>query len=146
MVYRYPEFSPQNSWGWLLMTYCINWSDHISYLSGKIAMVLGMMHRVKKVLPRHFLVSIYKSLIIPYLYYCTIIWGNATQSILTKLIVLQNKCIRLITGSNYRASTDNLYNQLNLLKLTDIYKLQVLIFTCRFKLGLFDGCSLVLHI
>ena len=64
----------------------------------------------------------------PYLSYCNIIWGGAAMTTLEKLFKLQKRAIRLITHSRYRAHTSLLFKQHHILKLWDIYKLQLSLF------------------
>ena len=44
---------------------------------------------------------------------------------LNKIIVMQNKFVRIITRSHYQAHTEPIFKSLMLLKLCDIYKLQI---------------------
>ena len=79
---------------------------------------------------------LYYTMVQPYLSYCNIIWGNACQSNLTGLLKLQKRAIRLITRSEYRAHSSPLFLSQNILKLSDIYNVQVLLFMykCRYNL------------
>ena len=63
------------------------------------------------------LVTIY-----PYFTYGNQVWGNACDTHLHQLILLQKRCVRIITRSKYRAHTDPLFAKLNLLKIHDINK------------------------
>ena len=52
--------------------------------------------------------------------YCNHIWGNTYKTSLSKLQLLQNKAVRVITGSNPRTNTELLYNRSGLHDLNDI--------------------------
>ena len=65
--------------------------------------------------------------------YCGIGWGGASNTALHRLSVLQNRAIRLITRSPFRTSTTPLFEQLKLLKITDIRRLQILLFMYKCK-------------
>ena len=52
------------------------WNDHIVYLCCKISKNLNIISRLKCYLMYNSLVSVYYSLIYPYLYYGCILWGN----------------------------------------------------------------------
>jgi len=43
----------------------------------------------------------------------------------SKLIIMQNKSVRIITGAHYRAHTTPIFKCLNFLKLVHLYQLQV---------------------
>ena len=91
------------------------------------------MGRISKILPRDILRMLYFSLIYPYLIYCCIIWGSASATALHKLEVLQNRAVRIINRSPFRATVSPIYKQLNLLKLNDITQLQIVLFMYKFK-------------
>ena len=91
------------------------------------------MGRCRKLLSNDIMLMLYFSLVYPYLIYCCIVWGGACATALHKLQVLQNRAVRLITRSPFRASTGPLYQQLNLLQVTDIRRLQVALFMYKCK-------------
>ena len=52
-----------------------------------------------------------------------------------RITKLQKKCVRTITASKYNAHTEPIFKELNLLKVEDIFKLQVMKFYFKFKNG-----------
>ena len=92
-----------------------------------------MMGRCRKILSNDTLVTLYFSLIYPYLNYCCIAWGGAGATALHKIVVLQNREIRIITHSPFRSFTSPIYKSLNLLKICDIHFLHIAIFMFKFK-------------
>ena len=111
----------------------LNWSVHINHISLKLSQGLGILNKMRNIFPRRVLLTMYYSLFYPHLTYCSVIWACAKPTLLNKIEVLQNKAIRLITNSGYRAHTTVLYKELNVLKLYDIYLKQVLIFMFKVK-------------
>jgi hypothetical protein len=111
----------------------LKWTHQVNHISSKISKGLGMMGRVRNVMPNDVLLTLYYSLIYPYLTYCSIIWGGASTTSLQRLCVLQNRAVRLITRSPFRATTTPLYAQLKLLKIADIRKLHILLFMYKCK-------------
>ena len=79
-------------------------------------------------MPTKHLISLYYTLIHPYLNYGTLIWGSANKSQLNKLKVLQNKSVRAITNSTYNESAGPLYKQTNIMAFDDLYKSQLIQF------------------
>src|ERR1044072_8113683 len=57
---------------------------------------LGIMRRLCNILPSEVLLTLYNTLIYPYLSYCNIIWGCAKITVLHKLMVLQKRAICII--------------------------------------------------
>ena len=63
----------------------------------------------------------------------TIIWGSAAATRLQTLITVQKKIIRLVTCSHYLAPSADLFTRYHLLRLSDLYKLQVALFVFKHK-------------
>ena len=68
---------------------------------------------------------LYFSLVHCHLKYCIVSWGTATNSVLQPLEVVHNNILRTITYNNDRCHITPLYKSLNILKLYDIYKLEL---------------------
>jgi hypothetical protein len=65
----------------------LKWNIHVNYVANKISKGLGMMGRVRNIVPFDVLRVLYHSLIYPCLMYCCIIWGGAAASTLYRLTV-----------------------------------------------------------
>ena len=122
----------------------LNWKHHTQQISLKIAKNIGVINRIKNLLPPELLLSLYYTIIQPYFLYCNIIWGDANQIALKRLVCLQKRAIRVITKSSYRASSSPLFAKLGIIKLVDVYKLQVSIFMYKAKHGMLPDCCSVL--
>ena len=57
-----------------------------------------------------------------HLLYGLAIWGSTFPSYLNKLASLQNKAAKIVAGSKYRDHVTSFYSQLNVLKLSDLFK------------------------
>jgi len=111
----------------------LNWTKHIEHVASKISKGLGAMGRVRNIVPNKALLMLYHALVYPYLTYCNIVWGSTSTSSLNRLVSLQNRAIRLITRSPFKASCNPLYASNNLLKLNDITKFQAAQFMFKIK-------------
>ena len=103
----------------------LSWAQHIDYLSKKIARNVGILSKLKHFLPMYIMNTLYYSLILSHLQYCTLLWANTYSTWLNKVRILQKKAIWIITQSHYLAHTDPLFSELKLLKLDDLYKRQL---------------------
>ena len=83
----------------------LSWEAHISEVIGKVAKVLAALRRLRPICPQSALVTIYKSLILPHLDYCSAVWGCIGNGLSQKLEKLQNRAARIITGSSWDASS-----------------------------------------
>ena len=67
--------------------------------------------------------TIYYTLVYPYLTYGIILWEYITY--LTKLFIIQKKIVRSILKRNYREHSHPLFTCLKLVKLNDVYELEI---------------------
>ena len=106
----------------------LTWKRHITETESKISKSLGIIFRLSSFIPPNVLRILYCSLILPYLSYCNIVWGNTYLSNLDKLHILKKKAIRIISGVPSRSHSSPLFSNLNLLKLSDINLVQQCLF------------------
>jgi len=105
----------------------LTWKNHIEVINSKISKNIGVIFRVRHILPKAQLYALYCTLILPYLTYCNIIWGCTYFSRLQTLILKQKRVIRIVTGSKYRDHTSLLFKNLFCLKFTDLVEFSVAI-------------------
>ena len=85
----------------------MSWSDHIDTLCKKVSQRLGVLRRVKYLLPLHGRLTLYNSLILPLFDYADTVWGDKNNEVLMhNLQVLQNNAARIILDlPNYFSGT-----------------------------------------
>ena len=98
----------------------ISWKPHISYLRTKVAKCVGIMKRASPALNHKALLILYRSLVMPYLNYCSEVWGNCSRTNLQPLVVLQKRAIRVVNGARYCDHTNPLFSKTFDLKLFDL--------------------------
>ena len=81
------------------------------------------------------LVNLYYSFIYPYLTYCNHIWGSTYKTNLQKLVILQNKVVRIISHVKSRISAEPLYDQLRIMQFLDINKYLIGRFMYKYHTG-----------
>ena len=88
----------------------MQWSDHIDYIHSKVAKRLGLLKRVKHLLPVKSREIMYNTMIRPILDYGDIVWeDNFNQTQMDRLQVLQNKGAKIILNKPvYSSSTSAL--------------------------------------
>ena len=106
----------------------LDWSFHITVISKSVARSVGVLSKLKFILPSNILKLIYNTLILPHLSYCSHIWGNTYKSHLKQLLILQKKSVRIITKSNFYSPSTPLFQTLNILPIYDIVTFNTLIF------------------
>ena len=74
----------------------LSWKNQLNCVITKISKTIGMIAKLRHFVPSSVLINIYKSLILPYLTYGLVAWGNASKNYLNKIVVLQKRVLRLI--------------------------------------------------
>ncbi len=103
----------------------MTWEYHIKHCQKKISSGVYAINISKHVLAETHLKTLYYSLIHPYLIYGIRLWGNTLQKYIKTLEVSQKRAIRAITGAKYNEPSSPLYKRLNILRISDICKLQL---------------------
>ena len=106
----------------------MSWKPHTDALANKLSKYIGILNRLKRYLPSHILKTIYTSLIQSNLNYSILAWGFNCG----RLKSIQKRAIRIICNSKFNAHTEPLMKKLELLKLEDIFKLNMLKFYYRY--------------
>ena len=110
----------------------LSWSQHVSNISPSIAKGIGILYKLKYFLPEHSLFMIYNALVLPYINYCNLIWGNCSKTNLDHLLLLQKKAVRICTKSTYLSHTDPHFYRLKTYKIYDINTIQIAIFMYKY--------------
>lgn len=107
---------------------CLSWTKHIQEILSKISKNFGVLCRVKHILSTRNMYTLYCSLILPYLQYCCLIWGNTYRRRLNPLIRIQKKIVRVVCKKPYLTPTSPLFYELKVLKLVDLIDIETLVF------------------
>ena len=99
----------------------LNWSHHILHIRNKIAKSLGIILKARKVFRKETLLTLYNTLVYPYLSYCIHVWGSAYGVHIATLTVQQKKIVRIICGAHPRSHSLPLFQELKILRIPDIY-------------------------
>ena len=101
------------------------WDEHVNHCQKKIACGLYAINAAKICLRIQYLRSLYYTMVHPFLHYGCVLWGAASKKILNPLRISQKKAIRAVCKAKYNASTNQLFKAQHILKLDDIYSLEV---------------------
>jgi hypothetical protein len=89
----------------------LTWKDHISCISKKISKSVGILHRSRFNLSSKTKLSLYYTLIYPYITYCNLAWSSTYVTNLNIMIYLQKRAVRIITNAEFRAHSAPLFTQ-----------------------------------
>ena len=100
----------------------LSWTPHIQRISNQISRIIGIMCHLKIFFPTRVLKLMYTSLILLCIQFSILPWGFR----IGRLEKLEKRAIRTIANSKYNAHTDPFFRSLNLLKVKDIFMLNIL--------------------
>ena len=103
----------------------LNFKYHIDQMLQKVSRSIGLLFKLKYFLPKNVLLTLYNSLILPYFNYGIVLWHNSPHISLNRVIVAQKRAVRAICQLGYNDHTNNYFKDLNILKIDDLYKLNL---------------------
>ena len=93
----------------------MSWSEHIDTISTKINQRIGMIKRIRHLLPLHAKLTLYNCLIIPLFDYGDTVWGDKNNdTLMGQLQVLQNKAAKVLLNLPPRSSSTEALDRLDL--------------------------------
>lgn len=104
----------------------LTWHDHIKMCKSKIAGSVYAINRIKYFIPKQYMRTLYFTIIYPFLSYGIPLWGSTYNVHIKKLITMQKRTVRILSGAKYNEHTSPLFNELRILKLDDIYRVETL--------------------
>ena len=108
----------------------LSYSKHINNTALTISRITGTFSCLRQIVPRDILIKLYYALVYPHLTNHITVWGSAPPSHLRILVIRINNILRTILGvawENNRPvlSNDDLYRELNVLRLNNIFRLNL---------------------
>ena len=102
------------------------WTKHITELSKKLSRANGILSKLRYNAVLEICKQVYYSIFYSHANYGCNVWGLTTNENIECIEILQKKCVRILSFAPYGAHTNQLFINLNLLKLRDIIKLNQL--------------------
>ena len=99
----------------------LRWKPHVQQVANNTSWTIGILRRLKNIIPISVLRTLYNTLILPRFHYCILSWGFR----IGRLKLLQKRAVRVMSGSRYNAHTDPVFKKLHLVKLSDLFTLNV---------------------
>ena len=111
----------------------LSWRGHIAGVRSRLSQTIGIIGRARSFMNRAQLLLLYNTMVLPYLQYCLINWGNFdgdhNKGLRDGLLTLQKTFVRIITGSHPYSHADPLFAKLGILKVVDLYNHNVRVFS-----------------
>ena len=119
----------------LIIDQDLSWKSHIKYITTKLSRTLGLLYKTRHFMDKKCRLLLFNSLFLSYIQYGIICWGRAKITAKKPISILYNKALRCINFSDFRDSSTPLYIHYNLLKLDDIFNLEICKFMFKWSKG-----------
>ena len=103
----------------------LTWKSHILYVRKKLSSSCGILSKLRHYLDVVTLKKVYYALFQAHLQYAIICWGSANKTSLQPLKIIQNRAIRYLYRAPRYTRLDYLYLNLRILKLEDLFELEL---------------------
>ena len=114
----------------------LSWKNHIDGITKTISRNIGMINKLKFIIPERILRTLYCTLVLLYINYGILIWGKACKAYLEKIHKLQKWAVRIISNSHYRSHSAPLFQKHDILTVYDSYNLELGVFMYKYFNGL----------
>ena len=114
----------------------LNWKQHIDMVRNKLCKTISVIARSKTFLSKDSLYTLYCSMFLPYLSYCSEVWGNTYITNVKPISILRKKVVRLINNAGFNDHTNELFFECKIIKFLDLvkYKTSIVMYKARNKL------------
>ena len=112
----------------------LTWKEQRT-INSKISKGMAILIKARNYLNKDGLIALYNSFVFPYFTYCNHICGSTYKSNLSKLCVLPNKIVRIISHAKPRQSAQPLYHHLGIMPLLHINEYVIGRFMYRYCTG-----------
>ena len=104
----------------------LSWRPHIDFTYNKLLKFCGIFYKMRELIPAECARCLYFSFINSVLLYGVEVYGNSCLSNLNKLIILNNKLLRILLNKPVRTPTAELYYSYNILPINVLHEYQLL--------------------
>lgn len=131
-----PDVSMGNQTKFLGMTIDSNlsWNNHIDTLSKKLNSCLYILKRVKHASDDMTTKIAYHALFESQLRYGLVVWGGTTAGNLSRMLTLQKRAVRIMSGLSPRESCRNAFSQQGIITIVGLYIREVILYVLKEQL------------
>ena len=106
----------------------LSWTEHIDVVCKRLSKFTSVFHSFSKFITEDMINHLYYAYVYPHIIYALEVYGSAAKCYLSRLQVIQSKLIKLLAGKKYSDSSTALHRHLGILKVEEVYQMNVLVF------------------
>lgn len=104
----------------------LNWKQHVHELSKTLSRANGVLSKLRYNASLDTCLQVYYSIFFSHLTNGCNLWGLSSEENITKLEVLQKKCVRIMTFAPFNSHTNEIFIDLQLIKVRDLISMSQL--------------------
>ena len=81
---------------------CLKWDEHVDKITAKLSQKLGILKRLSWCLDQYTRNTLYNAIILPHIDYCSAVWTTASNRLVDRVQIMQNRAARLVLGCGVR--------------------------------------------
>ena len=116
------------TWEYILIDEELNWKNQVEQVCNSIKCLFPTFYNIRQYLSIEQVKIIYYALVYSRIKYGLVVYGSALQNVISPIQTLQNQLLKVLTNKPYRFPTNQLHNELDILKVEDIFKQDLLTF------------------
>ena len=121
----------------VIINHKLSWKSHMLTVSNKMCKNIGIIAKIRHLLPPDQVRMLYLALVEPYMSYCCIVWaGVGRTGCLERIHKIQKRYCRLITFSEFRAHSAPLFRGLQLMTVYNMFRYQASLYMYKHLKGL----------
>ena len=103
----------------------LKWDKHVNHVCNGLAKNFHVFYNIRNCLNDELKKQLYYSLVYSRIQYGVEIYGGCRESLMRRVQVVQNKLLKVLFDLPMRTNTNILHSRLKILKVKDIYNIQV---------------------
>ena len=93
----------------------IKFDTFVNNICCKISKSIGIMFKLRSIVPERVMITLYYCLVYPYLVNCNVVWGGTNVTLINQVYLLQKKVVRIILNKGYLSHTTALFSRLGII-------------------------------
>ena len=104
----------------------ISWNKHIDNMCTTLSQRIGLLRRLRKLIPFHLRKILYYGLIQSTIDYCCVVWGNTSTNNIDRVYKMQKRALRVLLNTGFDTPSDSLFEAADVLSVRQ----RIFYFTC----------------
>ena len=104
----------------------LNWNYHISNLCKQLSRANGVISKLRHNASIDICLQVYYAIFFSHLIYGCNLWGLTSEENISKIEVLQRKCVRIMSFATFNSPSNELFIDLGLIKIRDLISMNQL--------------------